>query len=151
MNLFTGDGKVSQLFPFPKVLSEEDISTMQMLIDPIGKVTDNLSELALKQDATEKIDDKLWQVLKDVGAFGLQVPVEYGGAGMNNTQYLYLASATGNLDLGVSVCLGAHQSIGFKGILLYGNDEQKQKYLPQLAAGDKLAAFCLTEPGAGAF
>lgn len=52
-------------------------------------------------------------------------------------------------DFGVGITLGAHQSIGFKGILLRGNQEQKEKYLPDLASGKSIAAFCLTEPTAG--
>jgi len=52
-------------------------------------------------------------------------------------------------DLGLGVVMGAHQSIGYKGILLYGSPEQKKKYLPDLAAGRKFAAFCLTEPSSG--
>lgn len=50
---------------------------------------------------------------------------------------------------GVGIALGAHQSIGFKGILLYGNDKQKEKYLPKLAAGEQFAAYSLTEPSSG--
>ena len=52
----------------------------------------------------------------------------------------------GQSDLGVGIYLGAHQSIGFKGILLVGNQKQKEKYLPKLATGETLAAFALTEP-----
>lgn len=51
--------------------------------------------------------------------------------------------------MGVGITLGAHQSIGFKGILLDGNEEQKAKYLPKLASGETVAAFCLTEPSSG--
>lgn len=51
--------------------------------------------------------------------------------------------------MGVGIALGAHQSIGFKGILLFGNEEQKKKYLPPLATGEKIAAFALTEPSSG--
>jgi very long chain acyl-CoA dehydrogenase len=53
----------------------------------------------------------------------------------------------GGSDLGVGIYLGAHQSIGFKGILLVGNEQQKAKYLPKLASGETVAAFALTEPG----
>ena len=55
----------------------------------------------------------------------------------------------GQNDLAVAIVLGAHQSIGFKGILLFGNPEQKSKYLPELAAGNRIACFCLTEPASG--
>lgn len=78
-----------------------------------------------------------------------QVPTEYGGIGANNTQYARMGEIVGAHDLGVGVILGAHQSIGFKGILLFGTPEQKQKYLPQVSTGKVYAAFCLTEPSAG--
>ena len=55
----------------------------------------------------------------------------------------------GRHDLGIGIVVGAHQSIGFKAILICGNDEQKEKYLPDLATGRKVAAFALTEPGSG--
>ena len=84
-----------------------------------------------------------------MGAFGIQVPIEMGGIGLNNTQYARLGELMGRYDLSIGVTLGAHQSIGFKGILLFGTDEQKQKYLPDLASGKKIACFCLTEPSAG--
>ena len=51
--------------------------------------------------------------------------------------------------MAVGIVMGAHQSIGFKGILLFGNEKQKEKYLPPLAAGEKIASFCLTEPSVG--
>lgn len=86
-----------------------------------------------------------------MGGFGIQVPPEYGGIGMNNTQYALLAEHVGTHDLAIGIALGAHQSIGYKGLLLFGTDEQKQKYLPDLASGRKIAAFALTEPGAGKF
>ncbi|KFM83120.1 Very long-chain specific acyl-CoA dehydrogenase, mitochondrial, partial [Stegodyphus mimosarum] len=87
--------------------------------------------------------------LGELGVFGLQIPVEYGGLGLNNTQYARMQEEVGHYDLGVGIILGAHQSIGFKGILLFGNESQKKKYLPDLACGKKIAAYCLTEPSSG--
>ena len=72
-----------------------------------------------------------------------------GGLGLTNTQYARLVEIVGAHDLGVGITLGAHQSIGFKGILLFGNPEQKEKYLPRVASGEDMAAFCLTEPASG--
>ena len=103
----------------------------------------------MKNDANEKIPEEILQGLKDLGAFGLQVPVELGGLGLNNTQYARLCEIVGTHDLGIGITIGAHQSIGFKGILIAGNPEQKQKYLPKLATGENVAAFALTEPIAG--
>jgi very long chain acyl-CoA dehydrogenase len=84
--------------------------------------------------------------LKEQGAFGIQVPVEFNGLGLNNTQAARLFEIVSGHDLGISICTGAHQSIGFKGILLFGTDAQKEKYLPKLATGEQIAAFALTEP-----
>lgn len=89
------------------------------------------------------------QGLRELGAFGLQVPAELGGVGLTNTQYARLTEIVGGNDLGVGIFIGAHQSIGFKGILIAGNDAQKQKYLPRLASGEDFAAFALTEPSSG--
>ena len=68
---------------------------------------------------------------------------------MSNTQYARFSEIIGSTDLGLGIFLGAHQSIGFKGILLVGNETQKEKYLPDLASGETIAAFALTEPSAG--
>ena len=76
-----------------------------------------------------------------------QVPKEYGGVGLNNTMAARLGQIVGGYDLGLSVVMGAHQAIGYKGIVLVGTEEQKRKYIPSLATGEKLAAFALTEPG----
>ena len=78
-----------------------------------------------------------------------QVPVELDGVGLTNTQYARLTEVVGGNDLGVGIFIGAHQSIGFKGILLAGTPEQKEKYLPKLATGENFAAFALTEPSSG--
>lgn len=86
--------------------------------------------------------------LKEMGLFGLQIPQEYGGLGLSNSAYARIAEEV-VLDPSIAVTLMAHQSIGLKGILLDGTEEQKQKYLPKLATGEEIAAFCLTEPNAG--
>lgn len=101
-----------------------------------------------KNDALEKVEDKSLAGLWELGAFGLQVPQDLGGLGLTNTQYARLVEIVGAHDFGVGITLGAHQSIGFKGILLYGTPEQKAKYLPRVTSG-QYAAFCLTEPSSG--
>ena len=75
--------------------------------------------------------------------------MELDGVGLTNTQYARLTEVVGGNDLGVGIFIGAHQSIGFKGILLCGTDEQKAQYLPKLATGEQFAAFALTEPSSG--
>ncbi|XP_042311421.1 complex I assembly factor ACAD9, mitochondrial isoform X4 [Sceloporus undulatus] len=78
----------------------------------------------------------------------MQIPEEYGGLGLSNTMYARLGEIT-SLDGAIAVTLAAHQAIGLKGILIAGTKEQKKKYLPKLASGEYIAAFCLTEPGSG--
>ncbi|XP_048462674.1 uncharacterized protein cfap92 [Rhincodon typus] len=97
-------------------------------------------------DIHARIPPETMKGLKELGLFGQQVPVEYGGLGLSNTMYARIGEIT-SLDGSIAVTLAAHQSIGLKGILIVGTDEQKAKYLPKLATGEHVAAFCLTEPG----
>src|SRR5207248_9838560 len=76
-------------------------------------------------------------------------PTEYGGAGLSQTGYCRVSEEFAQIDGTLSVVMGVHQSIGMKGIVLYGTDEQKERFLPDLASGRKLAGFALTEPNAG--
>uniref|UniRef100_A0A646QHH3 Very long-chain specific acyl-CoA dehydrogenase, mitochondrial n=1 Tax=Hemiscolopendra marginata TaxID=943146 RepID=A0A646QHH3_9MYRI len=148
MQLFRGILQSEQVFPFPEALSADQLSTLEMLIDPASKFFSEMNDPA-KNDQNEKVDEPTVQGLRDLGAFGLQVPVELSGIGLSNTQYARMVEVVGAHDLGVGIFLGAHQSIGFKGILLFGNEAQKKKYLPPVATGEKFAAFCLTEPSSG--
>jgi len=148
MNLFRGQLRLEEVFPFPNTLNDEQRETLQSLVDPTAKFFEEKNN-ALENDKLEKVPDHIMQGLKELGAFGLQVPAEYNGLGLNNTQYARLTEIVGSHDLGVGITIGAHQSIGFKGILLFGNPEQKAKYLPKLATGEHVAAFALTEPASG--
>jgi acyl-CoA dehydrogenase family protein 9 len=77
------------------------------------------------------------------------VPEAYDGFGGSETLYAKIFEKVATIDTSIVVTLGAHQSIGLKGILAYGTEEQKQRFLPPLARGEQFAAFALTEPGAG--
>src|SRR5262249_6375275 len=78
-----------------------------------------------------------------------QVPTEYDGIGLTTAAYARIMQEVASRDASIAVTLGAHQSIGLKGILLFGTPEQKRRYLPKLATGEHTAAFALTEPSAG--
>ncbi|MCJ8731435.1 hypothetical protein PDJAM_G00199600 [Pangasius djambal] len=148
VNMFKGQISTSQVFPFPTVLNEEQSEFLREILGPCAKFFEEVNDPA-KNDQLEKVEDQTLEGLKEMGAFGLQVPADLGGVGLNNTQYARLVEIVGMHDLGVGITLGAHQSIGFKGILLFGNKQQKEKYLPKLASGETIAAFCLTEPSSG--
>ncbi|KAM9308958.1 LOW QUALITY PROTEIN: very long-chain specific acyl-CoA dehydrogenase, mitochondrial-like [Gastrophryne carolinensis] len=146
--MFNGVIHTEQVFPFPSVLSEEQSQFLSELVGPVSRFFEEVNDPMLNDDL-QRVDDITMAGLKELGAFGLQVPADLGGLGLNNTQYARLVEIVGQHDLGVGITLGAHQSIGFKGILLFGNEEQRQKYLPRVASGETIAAFCLTEPSSG--
>ena len=92
------------------------------------------------------------EILKKMGELGLMgitVPEEYGGAGMDFTCYIIAINELSKVSAVVGVILSVHTSVGTNPILYFGNEEQKNKYVPKLATGEYLGAFCLTEPSAG--
>ncbi|XP_061402583.1 very long-chain specific acyl-CoA dehydrogenase, mitochondrial [Musca vetustissima] len=146
-NIFRGNLASTQVFPYPDVLTEEEKELTASLIDPFERFFREVNNAA-RNDENSQIDDETLNQLWELGAFSIQVPNDFGGLGLNNTQYGRLCQIVGANDLGLGITIGAHQSIGFKGILLYGTPEQKAKYLPQVS-GKVYAAFALTEPSAG--
>lgn len=85
----------------------------------------------------------------ELGLMGIPVPEKYGGAEMDFTSYIIAINEISRVSATVGVILSVHTSVGTNPILYFGTEEQKQKYLPKLAAGEYLGAFCLTEPSAG--
>merc|ERR1719222_927491 len=147
-NIFRGMVESEQVFPYPIALDEEQRENLEMLV-PIAERVMSEQNDPLLNDQLETVPEDTINALRELGAFGLQVPVELDGVGLTNTQYARLTEVVGGNDLGVGIFIGAHQSIGFKGILLAGTPEQKEKYLPKLASGENFAAFALTEPSSG--
>jgi acyl-CoA dehydrogenase family member 9 len=95
------------------------------------------------------VPDEILRDLGEIGVLGLYVDEKFGGQGLSQTGYARVFETIGEIDATLAIVLGVHQSIGFKGITLFGSDEQKERWLPDLASGRKLAAFALTEPEAG--
>lgn len=108
MNLFRGELKLSEVFPYPSTMNEEQTETLQALVDPTARFFEENVD-ATANDLNEKVPDDVMQGLKDLGAFGLQVPTEYDGLGLNNTQYARLTEIVGSHDLGIGITMGAHQ------------------------------------------
>merc|ERR1719192_415388 len=148
LNAFRGVVDPTQMFPFPVALDEEQRENLEILVPMAERVLEEQND-PLLNDQLETVPENTINALRELGAFGLQVPVELDGVGLTNTQYARLTEVVGGNDLGVGIFIGAHQSIGFKGILLAGTPEQKEKYLPKLASGENFAAFALTEPSSG--
>src|SRR3954447_25027686 len=100
-------------------------------------------------DETGTISDEVYRDLGELGLMGLYVEEQYGGQGLSQTGYARVFEAIGQADGSLTIGMGVHPSIGLKGIHIYGTDEQKARFLPDLASGRKLAGFALTEPEAG--
>merc|ERR1719500_885428 len=147
-NVFRGMVDPTQMFPYPVVLDLEQKENLEMLVPLAERVMEEVND-PLLNDQIETVPENTINALREVGAFGLQVPVELDGVGLSNSQYGRLTEVVGANDLGLGVFFTAHQSIGFKGILVAGTPEQKEKYLPKLARGEEFAAFALTEPSSG--
>jgi len=145
--LAAGKLNMDWIFPYPTLDTEDDLQELSQLSDTVAKFFQEQVD-SKQMDIDAKFDPKVMQGLKDLGLFGLQIPAEYGGLGLNNVQYARVLEEVSR-DGAIGVMLGAHQAIGLKGILLAGTDEQKHKYLPKLATGEWIAAFCLTEAGSG--
>jgi alkylation response protein AidB-like acyl-CoA dehydrogenase len=85
----------------------------------------------------------------DLGLMGIPIPEKYGGSEMDFTSYIIAIHELSRVSATIGVILSVHTSVGTNPILYFGTEEQKQKYIPKLASGEYLGAFCLTEPSAG--
>ena len=134
------------------IFTMEDFSEEQkMLRDSAREFIDKV--VVPNKERFEKKDyaftEECMKQIGEMGFLGIAVPENYGGLGLGFVSTMiacdYISGATGSL----ATAYGAHTGIGTLPILLYGTEEQKQKYLPDLAAGTKFGAYCLTEPDAG--
>ena len=135
------------VMPYPQMKAEER-ETVSMIVETLRRFGEERIDSA-GIDREHRIPEDLLDEMKQMGLFGLLIPEEYGGLGLSNTGYARVMQEIAAIDGSLAVTLGAHQSIGLKGILLFGTEAQKQKYLPRLATGESVAAFALTEPEAG--
>jgi len=143
-------GQIEQdvLFPFP-TMSEEQKGMLHEISSALGDLLGPRSEEFRQWDVAGDMPMEFIDELKEFGLFGLIIPEEFGGMELGNMAYSRTLQEVGRYDASVAVTIGAHSSIGMRGLLLFGTDEQKARYMPQLATGDMIAAFCLTEPAAG--
>ena len=146
-SLFLGEIHEELVFPYPKPDLDEQ-EKIRGLIVRLREIADELIDVR-KAEEERWIGDDVIAALGEAGLCGLYVPEEYGGQGLSQTGYCRVSEVFAQIDPTLSVIMGVHQSIGMKPIMLFGNEEQKARLLPDLAAGRKLAAFALTEPNAG--
>jgi short/branched chain acyl-CoA dehydrogenase len=108
-----------------------------------------VAPVAEEMDREERFPYELVSELAELGLMGIPISEEYGGAGADTVSYAIAIEELTRVDSSVAITVAAHTSLGTMPIYLFGNDEQKKEWLPQLASGAKLAAFGLTEPNAG--
>lgn len=134
------------MFPFPRA-PEADRSRALELIRSFREYAKDLDPRAMEEQRW--IGDDVVADLGRLGLLGLGVPTAYGGAEMAHTECFRVFESIAELDPGLAIVLGIHESIGTRGIAKFGTDEQKERFLPDLALGRRLSGFALTERGAG--
>ena len=145
-SLLLGEIHEEMVFPWPQPDAEEQIKVRE-LCARAREIGDSIDHRKVEEDRW--IGDDVIRELGDAGLCGLYVDEKYGGQGLSQTGYARVFETFAQIDGTLSIILGVHQSIGYKGIVLFGTDEQKERFLPDLATGRKLAGFALTEPEAG--
>lgn len=144
--LFHGDIREDILFPYP-AMNQEESETVRMMLDGIDKFRPQITADVF--DRQGFFPEEFLKQVAELGLMGLAIPEEFGGLGLSTTGYARITQEVASIDGALAVTLGAHQSIGFKALTLFGSDEQKKKYYPKLASGETIACFALTEPGSG--
>jgi short-chain 2-methylacyl-CoA dehydrogenase len=108
-----------------------------------------VAPVAEELDREHRFPYELVAELAELGLMGMPIPEEYGGGGSDTVSYAIAVEELTRIDSSVAITVAAHTSLGTMPIFLFGSEEQKREWLPDLASGKKLAAFGLTEPGAG--
>ena len=128
-----------------------DLTDEQRLIrDTVRDFARNeVKPVAEELDRTKAFPYELVEKMAGLGLMGIPFPEEYGGGGADTLSYAIAVEELTRIDSSVAITMAAHTSLGTMPIYLWGTDEQKSEWLPELTAGRKLAAFGLTEPGAG--
>ncbi|SHG62564.1 acyl-CoA dehydrogenase [Ornithinibacillus halophilus] len=102
-----------------------------------------------RMETEDRFPTEIIQKMGELGLMGVPIPEQYGGAGMDFTSYVIAINELSKASATLGVILSVHTSVGTNPILYFGNEAQKNKYIPKLASGEYLGAFALTEPGAG--
>ncbi|MBS1963515.1 MAG: acyl-CoA dehydrogenase family protein [Bdellovibrionales bacterium] len=136
------------IVPFP-TMKPETTEVLRGIVDALAATYKDRDHEYRVWDRQGELPPEILEEMKSLGLFSLIIPEEHGGMGMNSSAYSRTLQELSKYNGSVAITAGAHSSIGMRGLLLYGTEEQRKRFYPKLATGEMIAAFCLTEPGAG--
>jgi alkylation response protein AidB-like acyl-CoA dehydrogenase len=136
------------ILPFPE-LSQADKETLEGVFTTLGQLLGPRDKELREWDKKGEFPAEFVEKIREAGLFSFVVPEEHGGLGFGSKAYSRALQEVAKYDASVAVTIGAHSSIGMRGLLLFGTEEQRSRYYEKLATGELIAAFCLTEPSSG--
>ena len=136
------------IFPYP-VMKAAEREVVGQVLASVNQLLGPRARDFREWDVKGELPAEFLEEMRAFGLFGLVVPEAQGGLGFGSAAYSRVLQQIATHDGSVALTVGAHSSIGMRGLLLFGTEAQRQKWLPRLATGELIAAFCLTEPGAG--
>jgi alkylation response protein AidB-like acyl-CoA dehydrogenase len=145
--LFFGRFQSPLLFPYPELRGDEKTRVDQAVEEVRRFANEHIDAAAIDRNAD--IPREVIDGLSQLGVLGMTAPAEVGGRGFSQLAYCRIMEVIGGHCASTAVFVNAHQSIGIRALVLFGTEQQKARWLPDLVAGRKLAAFALTEPEAG--
>jgi acyl-CoA dehydrogenase family protein 9 len=145
--LFLGRVEGPAILPFPHAGAEERETTETVASMVREWAADAIDPEAIVRE--KRIPQAVLDGMRALGLFGLTIPEAHGGAGMGQRTYAALMEALAHRCASTVTVLGGHLGLGSKAVVMYGTDAQKARWLPELASGERIAAFALTEAGAG--
>jgi acyl-CoA dehydrogenase len=127
-----------------------DPETFSALLDTVRRfVAERLRPLEEQVDRDDEMPAEIVREMREMGLFGLSIPEEYGGLGLNMVEEVRVALALGGTTPAFRSVFGTNVGIGSQGLVMAGSDAQKAEWLPRIASGEIVTSFALTEPGAG--
>mgnify|MGYP006275604199 FL=1 len=145
-NIFWGRFREDLVFPYPRE-GREERDTCDALLEELEDYLEN-EHPSVEIDQKQYIPEWVIERLFDMGVMGMIIPEAYGGLGLGVTSYNRVLEMIGRYCASTAVMVSAHQSIGCKALVMFGSDDQKERYL-EMVAREKLSAFCLSEPNVG--
>src|SRR5881396_2560098 len=146
-DLFLGKFRLDLIHPYPEQ-DPEEVRRAQPFLEKLERLLREQVD-SDRIDREGEIPDAVIQGLRDLGAFGIKIPREYGGLGLSQLSYMKAIELVSSVDGSLTALLSAHQSIGVpQPLKMFGSEPQKKKYFPRLAKG-AISAFALTEHGVG--